>query len=244
MPAGGPAAAKTPLGATGQAAAELSPIGLVALLGGCALSNADVFIVNVALTSIGRGLRISDNLLELVVSGYGITYALGLVVGGRLGDSFGRRRVFVYGVVGFTISWSILSQHSMRTGLLAVMPFSIGFGALLFVYALVRQGNFELDGIESGAVLAPFAAAFFVASLFTPKIAARLGRRIVALGAVLQGTGLLLLALVLGAAVGGTLFLSTGRAIGDEHASLVVIGLLTIFSVVVLCRCLVLPEPK
>src|SRR5262249_49377264 len=112
--------------------AELPLIGLVAVLGGFALSNADVFIVNVALTSIGRGLHTSDNLLELVVSGYGISYALCLVVGGRLGDSFGRRRLFVYGLAGFTTA-SVLCGLAPTIGLLIGARLLQGVAAALMV---------------------------------------------------------------------------------------------------------------
>ncbi|MFC7615513.1 MFS transporter [Actinokineospora soli] len=93
---------------------------------------------------------------------------------------------------------AVLAEHSMRTGLLSMIPFSIGFGAFMFVYALVAQRDFGLGPLASGLVLAPFASAFFVVSLLTPKIAARIGKRIVTLGALVQGTGLLLMALLLG----------------------------------------------
>jgi predicted MFS family arabinose efflux permease len=94
------------------------------------------------------------------------------------------------------LSPSVLSHPGMRRGLAAVVPFSAGFGAFLFVYALVAQGHFGFDGLASGAVLSPFAVAFFAVTLFTPRIAAALGGRIVTLGALVQGTGVLLLALV------------------------------------------------
>ena len=42
--------------------------------------------------------------LQLVVAGYAVPYALMLVLGGRLGDLFGRRRLFMAGVAAFTIS--------------------------------------------------------------------------------------------------------------------------------------------
>ena len=78
-----------------------------------------------------------------------------------------------------------------------MVPFSAGFGAFLFVYALIAQGHFGFDGLASGAGMAPFAVAFFVVAQFTPRIAAALGGRIVTLGTVVQGASLLLLALVL-----------------------------------------------
>ncbi|MFF9179128.1 MFS transporter [Streptomyces sp. NPDC014793] len=365
-----PNAAQKPSAGTERAAVGLSGIALVVVLTGYALSIVDASIVNVALSSISDDLHGGAAALELVVSGYGLTYALGLVLGGRLGDAFGRRRVYAFGLAAFTVTsalcglaptieflvtarllqgaaaamlvpqvlatiqavttgqtraraigmygataalgmvigqilggllvsldvagigwravfainvpigvaallavrrvpatradarpgfdpvgtllfgvtmvcvlavvvagpdlgwplwlWallvvaalgalalvraerglearggspllapSVLSRTGMRRGLAAMVPFSAGFGAFLFVYALVAQGHFGLDGLASGGVLVPFAAAFFVVTLFTPRIAAALGGRIVTLGAVVQCAGLALLALVI-----------------------------------------------
>ena len=64
----------------------------------------DNTIVNVALPSIERDLGASPAQLEWVVSGYMLAFAAMLVTGGRLGDIFGRRLVFVVGVMGFTLS--------------------------------------------------------------------------------------------------------------------------------------------
>jgi MFS family permease len=366
----GPDAAPQPPAGAKPAAAGLGGTALVVVLTGYALSIVDASIVNVALISIGHDLHGGPAALELVVSGYGLTYALGLVLGGRLGDAFGRRRLYAYGLAAFTltsalcglaptieflvavrlmqgaaaamlvpqvlatiqaatkgqararaigmygvtaalgmvvgqilggllvsldiagIGWrsvfainvpigvaallavrrvpatradakpgfdpvgtllfgvtmvcvlalvvagpdlgwplwlwsllavaaagalalarverglearggspllspSVLSHTGMRRGLAAVVPFSASFGAFLFVYALVAQGRFGFDGLESGGALAPFAVAFFVVALYTPRIAAALGGRIVALGGLVQGVGLVLLALVL-----------------------------------------------
>jgi MFS family permease len=82
----------------------LTPAGLVTVLLGAALPIVDFFIVNVALPTIDTDLKASTATLELVVAAYGITYALLLVVGGRLGDAFGRRKLFTAGLTAFTIT--------------------------------------------------------------------------------------------------------------------------------------------
>jgi len=64
----------------------------------------DVFVVNVSAPSIQRDLGASSAGLEFVLAGYSFTYALGLVTGGRMGDLFGRRRLFVAGMSLFTLA--------------------------------------------------------------------------------------------------------------------------------------------
>ena len=74
------------------------------ILVGVLLPMIDFFIVNVALPTIDTDLRASQPLLELVVSGYATAYALLLVLGGRLGDSLGRKRLFLSGMAAFTVT--------------------------------------------------------------------------------------------------------------------------------------------
>lgn len=74
------------------------------LLLGAFLPILDAFIVNVALADIGKDLHAGEAQLELTVSGYGVAYACMLVAGGRLGDRFGRRRLFLTGLAGFTVT--------------------------------------------------------------------------------------------------------------------------------------------
>jgi EmrB/QacA subfamily drug resistance transporter len=64
----------------------------------------DNTVVNVALPSIQRDLDATLSSLEWTVNAYTLTFAVLLVTGGRLGDIFGRRRMFLFGVVVFAIS--------------------------------------------------------------------------------------------------------------------------------------------
>ncbi|GAB5101152.1 MFS transporter [Caballeronia sp. HLA56] len=74
------------------------------LLVGAFLPPLDFFIVNVALPSIQSTLQTSAAELQLVISGYAAAYAVFLITGGRLGDLFGRRRIFLIGVTGFGLT--------------------------------------------------------------------------------------------------------------------------------------------
>ncbi|GHJ37236.1 MFS transporter [Streptomyces sp. TS71-3] len=82
----------------------LGSLGLFTVLLGAALPLIDFFIVNVALSTIGEDLDAGPALLELVVAGYGLAYAVLLVLGGRLGDTFGRRRLFIAGLAAFGLT--------------------------------------------------------------------------------------------------------------------------------------------
>jgi EmrB/QacA subfamily drug resistance transporter len=77
----------------------------------------DVSIVNVALPSIERGLGASSATLQWVVSGYALTFGLTLVPAGRLGDIFGRRRMFLVALSTFIVT-SALTGAAPTAGLL------------------------------------------------------------------------------------------------------------------------------
>src|SRR5216110_2554727 len=64
----------------------------------------DVTVVNVALPSIRQDLGFSETSLAWVVNGYLLTYGGFLLLGGRLGDLFGHRRLFIAGISLFTLA--------------------------------------------------------------------------------------------------------------------------------------------
>ncbi len=77
---------------------------LVILMTGTFVFVLDFFIVNVALPSIQHGLHAGAATVEWVVAGYGLTTAATLITGGRLGDRYGRRRVFASGLALFVLT--------------------------------------------------------------------------------------------------------------------------------------------
>jgi len=64
----------------------------------------DVSIVNVALPSIQRDLGASAGTVQWVVSGYALAFGLALVPAGRLGDTLGRRRMFLIALSAFLVT--------------------------------------------------------------------------------------------------------------------------------------------
>ncbi|NIH86182.1 MFS transporter [Amycolatopsis granulosa] len=341
--------------------------GLATVLLGAALAPIDLFIVNVALPTINTDLHTTTATLEWIVAGYGIAFALLLVIGGRLGDALGHRRVFSLGLAAFTLTslicgiaptaavlvaarvaqgaaaalmvpqvlsiiqatttgeqrsrtigyygatggiamvvgqllggvlvsadlagsgwrpiflvnvpiglaglvlarrllpetrahdplgvdgrgtallgltllallvplmegralgwpvwcWvllgafpfaaaafvrverrlearggtpllppSVVRMPSMRRGLTVAVPFFVGFGGFLFVYALTLQDGLRLGPLASGLALTPMAVAFLVMSLLSSRLVARLGRYVIVVGTTVQVVGLLVL---------------------------------------------------
>lgn len=74
------------------------------VLTGIFMITLDFFIVNVAIPSVQADLHATAAQIEFIVAGYGLAYAAGLITGGRLGDLYGRRRMFSIGLVMFTLS--------------------------------------------------------------------------------------------------------------------------------------------
>ncbi|MET9252624.1 MFS transporter [Streptomyces sp. NPDC003717] len=125
----------TPLSTTAPATSPSSPalgaLGLFTVLLAAALPLVDFFIVNVALPSIDSDLHASEAVLELVVAGYGVAYAVLLVLGGRLGDLFGRRRLFLAGMAAFGLTslacglapgaWSLVAARVAQGAAAAAM---------------------------------------------------------------------------------------------------------------------------
>jgi EmrB/QacA subfamily drug resistance transporter len=77
---------------------------LAAVLSAAFLGPLDFFIVNIAIPSIQGNLEATDAQIQLVITCYGLTYAVLLVTGGRLGDIWGRKKMFMIGMGGFTLA--------------------------------------------------------------------------------------------------------------------------------------------
>ncbi|MGO1080384.1 MFS transporter [Inquilinus sp. CA228] len=115
-------------------------LGLAVMLIGPFMTVMDVMIVNVAIPGIRRGLGASFAEVELVVAGYGLAYAVALITGGRLGDLFGRRRMFIAGLAGFTVTSACCGLAPTAETLILARLLQGGAAAVLFpqVFALIR----------------------------------------------------------------------------------------------------------
>ena len=96
----------------------------------------DSTITNVALPTIGKDLHATPEQLEWTIAGYVIAFATLLITGGRLGDIFGHRRIFVIGLVGFTLA--SLGAALSQTGdlLVAARVLQGGFAGIMMPQVL------------------------------------------------------------------------------------------------------------
>jgi MFS family permease len=130
---------------------------LAALLGGMCLGNVDTAIANVAAPSIGDGLHASGGVLELVVSGYTLAYAMLLIISARLGEMCGYRRMFLLGMGVFTLS--SLACGLAPSAVVLVLARIIQGGAAALMVAQVLTGiQLNFDGGARGRALGLYAA--------------------------------------------------------------------------------------
>src|SRR5213078_4800685 len=83
------------------------------------MTSLDFFIVNVALPAMRSDLGAGTAGLQWVVAGFGLALAAGLITGGRLGDIYGRRRIFGIGLAAFTAA-SVLCGVAPTIGVLVL----------------------------------------------------------------------------------------------------------------------------
>jgi EmrB/QacA subfamily drug resistance transporter len=129
------------LPATGARLVVGSRLGAITLALLCAvqfLDIADSAIVNVALPSIQHSLGFSQQNLQWVASGYILTYGGFLLLGGRLGDLLGRRRMLLAGLAVFAVS-SLTAGLANSAGLLVAARLVQGTGAALMAPAALSE---------------------------------------------------------------------------------------------------------
>ncbi|EME52528.1 major facilitator transporter [Amycolatopsis decaplanina DSM 44594] len=107
------------------------------------MGQIDMFIVNVASPPIQADLGASFGQIQFVIDGYVIAYAAGMVTGGKLGDRFGRKKVFQYGVAAFTVA-SLLCALCPTANLLIVARVVQGAAAAVLMPQVLSiiQGTF------------------------------------------------------------------------------------------------------
>ena len=142
----------------------LHPAGVFILLAGAFLPIMDFFITNVALPSIDSSLHASASALQLVIAGYGVAYAALLVLGGRLGDRYGRHRVFSYALVGFVLA-SLACGLSPSVGALIAARIVQGATAALLIPQVLATFHHTLEGDRKARAVALYGATSGIAAV-------------------------------------------------------------------------------
>lgn len=111
-------------------------LGLWVILVGPFLGTIDFFIANIGVPVIRRELHATFSQVELIIAGYGLSYAICLITGGRLGDIFGRRRTFLLGMAGFTLTSALCGFSANAYVLVAWRVLQGCTAAMMFPQAL------------------------------------------------------------------------------------------------------------
>jgi EmrB/QacA subfamily drug resistance transporter len=117
----------------------------------------DYFVVNVAAPSLQHDLGATEAGVELVVGGYGFAYASGLITGGRLGDLFGHRRLFLAGMSTFTLA-SLLCGLAGSPAFLVAARILQGATAAAMVPQVLALINLMFPPHERARAMAAFGA--------------------------------------------------------------------------------------
>src|SRR2546428_8433766 len=100
------------------------------------LAAVDFNVVTIAIPSIQRGLGTNFSEIQLIVAGYALSFAVLLITGGRLGDLYGRRRMYTIGMAGFTIASALCGFASSPTALVGSRVLQGAFAAVMVPQAL------------------------------------------------------------------------------------------------------------
>jgi EmrB/QacA subfamily drug resistance transporter len=129
----------------------------------------DATIVNVAIPSIRNSLGASFAQIQWVVAGYALAYAVALITGGRLGDQYGRKRLFMLGMAGFTLASLSCGLAPNPTLLVGSRVLQGLMAALMFPQVLsVIQVTFPAR--ERGTALGLFGAIVGIATVLGPLV--------------------------------------------------------------------------
>ena len=134
-----------------------------------ALTIVDLTKVNVALPSIEQAFSASSTELQLVVSGYVLTFGLALVPSGRIGDQRSRKAMFIIGLSIFTAS-SVVAALAPTASVLLVARLVQGIGAGIQMPQVIGMVQELFQGEERGRAFGLFGATIGIATAFGPTL--------------------------------------------------------------------------
>lgn len=137
---------------------------LAVLLMGAFLSPLDFFIVNVALPAMQLGLHANSTELQFIVTGYGAAYAVFVVTGGRLGDIYGRKRIFITGMCLFTLTSAVCAMAPNAEVLIAARILQ-GLAAAMLAPQVLSSIRVIFPNLEQPKAMGLFGATFGLAAI-------------------------------------------------------------------------------
>ncbi|MEO7071428.1 MAG: MFS transporter, partial [Nostocoides sp.] len=144
---------------------------LVSLFLASAMELLDVTIVNVSLPTIERGLHASSTQLQWMIAAYPLAFAIALITGSRLGDRFGRKRLFVIGLVAFTVM-SAACGFAATAGTLVVFRALQGLGAAAMVPQVLSSLQVMYPADERAKAMGAFTALAGISTVLGPLLGA------------------------------------------------------------------------
>ncbi|MFE3258142.1 MFS transporter [Nocardia sp. NPDC059091] len=138
---------------------------LLVLLAGIFMATLDFFIVNVALPGTQADLHASSAAMQWVVAGYGLAVAAGLITGGRLGDMYGRRRMYGLGMALFTMA-SIVCAMAGSAGELITARVVQGVGMALLMPQVLGIISVVFTGARQARAFAAYGVTMGLAAVF------------------------------------------------------------------------------
>ncbi|MFD8499770.1 MFS transporter [Amycolatopsis sp. NPDC059657] len=144
-------------------------LGLFAILAADLLNLLDSTVGTIAAPAIRADLGGSTSTLQWIAAGYTLAMAVGLLVGGRLGDMYGRKRMMLVGVVGFLVASFLCGVSFSPEMLLTARVLQGAFGAVMVPqsFGLMR----ELFGADVGKAFALLGPVIGLATVLGPVVA-------------------------------------------------------------------------
>ncbi|MER7350004.1 MFS transporter [Streptomyces aurantiacus] len=133
----------------------------------------DVTIVNVAIPSIQRDEGASFSHIQWITAGYALALGAGLITGGRLGDIYGRKRIFLLGITGFTVA-SALCGFAVNPDMLVASRILQGGMAALMVPQVLSIVHATFPAHERGKVFGLFGMVVGLGAVSGPLLGALL----------------------------------------------------------------------
>jgi EmrB/QacA subfamily drug resistance transporter len=135
------------------------------ILTGVFMSALDVFIVNVAIPATQSELHASDGAVQWIVAGFSLAVAAGVITAGRLGDLFGRRRMFSIGLALFTLASAACGAAS-TAGLLIGARVTQGIAAALLTPQVLAILSTAFTGAALTKAYTAYGLAMGLAAIF------------------------------------------------------------------------------